>query len=267
VSRRAKKFKFRLYVAGDAQNSAQAVTNLTALCRAYLRNRHDIEVVNVFREPKRALADGILMTPTLVKLSPTPAPRGSSARSARGSRCCRRWGWKPSLDEPFEVTCAAGRQPGSGRADRDLHETGQRLEELTAGEVDTVADRDGRTFVLRRAQEQLRHAEAAKQAAILNALPAHIALLDERGTILSVNETWAQFVCGDVLHGPAHTVGLNYFEICGKGPRQRRIRGAPGGRGHSFGAGRPEQELFDRIHLRGARGTAVVPGDGDAFAW
>jgi len=69
------KFKFRLYVAGDAQNSAQAVTNLTALCRTYLENRHDIEVVNVFQEPKRALADGIFMTPTLVKLAPSPAPQ------------------------------------------------------------------------------------------------------------------------------------------------------------------------------------------------
>jgi circadian clock protein KaiB len=31
--------------------------------------------VDVFREPKRALADGILMTPTLVKLAPSPARR------------------------------------------------------------------------------------------------------------------------------------------------------------------------------------------------
>ena len=69
------KFKFRLYVAGDAQNSAQAVANLTALCKAYLKDRHSIEIVNVFHEPQRALADGILMTPTLVKLAPTPAPR------------------------------------------------------------------------------------------------------------------------------------------------------------------------------------------------
>ena len=69
------KFSFRLYVAGDAQNSAQAVVNLTAFCQAYLMDRHTIEVVNVFKEPKRALADGIFMTPTLVKLSPAPAPR------------------------------------------------------------------------------------------------------------------------------------------------------------------------------------------------
>jgi circadian clock protein KaiB len=68
-------FKFRLYVAGDAQNSSQAVSNLTALCRAHLPDRYEIEIVNVFREPKRALADGILMTPTLVKLAPSPVRR------------------------------------------------------------------------------------------------------------------------------------------------------------------------------------------------
>jgi len=69
------RFSFRLYVAGDAQNSSMAVVNLTAFCHAYLENRHTIEVVNVFKEPKRALADGIFMTPTLVKLSPSPAPQ------------------------------------------------------------------------------------------------------------------------------------------------------------------------------------------------
>jgi hypothetical protein len=30
-----------------------------------------------------------------------------------------------------------------------LHQTSLRLEELTCGEVDAVADRDGRTFLLR----------------------------------------------------------------------------------------------------------------------
>ena len=71
---RRTKFRFRLYVAGDAQNSAQAHANLTAFCKAYLKDQHTIEVVNVFKEPKRALADGILMTPTLMKLAPRPAP-------------------------------------------------------------------------------------------------------------------------------------------------------------------------------------------------
>jgi len=65
-------FEFRLYVAGDAQNSVQAVANLNALCQAHLPDRHRIEVVDVFQHPKRALEDGIFITPTLVKLAPPP---------------------------------------------------------------------------------------------------------------------------------------------------------------------------------------------------
>jgi circadian clock protein KaiB len=65
-------YRFRLYIAGDSPNSAQAVFNLNALCREYLPGRHHIEIVDVLPEPKRALADGILLTPTLVKLSPNP---------------------------------------------------------------------------------------------------------------------------------------------------------------------------------------------------
>lgn len=71
MSRRAL-FKFRLYVAGNAPNSAQAIANLGALCRAHLPDRHEIEVVDVFRQPKRALEDSVFMTPTLVKLAPYP---------------------------------------------------------------------------------------------------------------------------------------------------------------------------------------------------
>lgn len=68
-------FKFRLYVAGDAPNSVQAISNLKAICQAYTSNRYHIEIVDVLREPKRALVDGIFMTPTLVKLAPSPVRR------------------------------------------------------------------------------------------------------------------------------------------------------------------------------------------------
>jgi circadian clock protein KaiB len=68
-------FRFRLYVAGDALNSSQAFANLLALCKERLPRRHVIEVVDVFRAPARALADGIIMTPTLLKLAPAPQRR------------------------------------------------------------------------------------------------------------------------------------------------------------------------------------------------
>jgi circadian clock protein KaiB len=69
------RFRFRLYVADDADNGALATANLTALCQTYLPGRHEIEVIDVLLDPLRALADNIMMTPTLVKLSPSPVRR------------------------------------------------------------------------------------------------------------------------------------------------------------------------------------------------
>jgi PAS domain-containing protein len=116
---------------------------------------------------------------------------------------------------------SAGRRPPAEIATEELsvlikalRETDQRLEELTHGEIDTVAYREGRSFLLHRAQGQLRYTEAAKQAAILNALPAHIALRDTRGIIVSVNEAWGRFAGASVLLDPKYGVGLNYLEMC-----------------------------------------------------
>ena len=72
---RPAQFKFRLYVAGDAPNSHAAVANLKAFCRANLPDRHDFEIIDVLRQPKLALAEGIFMTPTLIKFSPAPVCR------------------------------------------------------------------------------------------------------------------------------------------------------------------------------------------------
>jgi PAS domain-containing protein len=90
------------------------------------------------------------------------------------------------------------------------HETGDRLKGVTAGEIDTPTDRDGKTFPLRHAQDPLH----PREAAILNALPANIALLDARGVIISVNEAWRQFGIANVMQGPEYGIGLNYLQIC-----------------------------------------------------
>jgi circadian clock protein KaiB len=65
-------YKFKLYIAGDAPNSLQALANINKLCREHLPSRCSIEIVDVLREPTRALSDCILLTPTLVKCSPLP---------------------------------------------------------------------------------------------------------------------------------------------------------------------------------------------------
>jgi circadian clock protein KaiB len=67
--------KFRLYVADHTINSAQATANLHTLCQTHLPGRHEIEIVDVFKEPQRAILEGIRMTPTLLRLAPLPVMR------------------------------------------------------------------------------------------------------------------------------------------------------------------------------------------------
>jgi diguanylate cyclase (GGDEF)-like protein/PAS domain S-box-containing protein len=86
-----------------------------------------------------------------------------------------------------------------------LRETEQRLEELTAGEVDSVADRDGRMFLLRRARDEIeiserkRHqialaqSEAGLHRAQLMARLAHV-ITGPDGSFEQWSETLPQLV-------------------------------------------------------------------------
>lgn len=67
--------RLRLYVAGNTRNSSQAIANLDALRASHLDARCEVEVIDVTRHPRRALDDGVLMTPMLVKVSPAPVRR------------------------------------------------------------------------------------------------------------------------------------------------------------------------------------------------
>ncbi len=70
------------------------------------------------------------------------------------------------------------------------------------------------------AEAALRNSEILKrqalesQAAILNALPAHVALLDPGGVILAVNESWRRFAFANLAHSPNCYEGENYLEVC-----------------------------------------------------
>jgi circadian clock protein KaiB len=68
-------FKFRLYVARNTPNAIRATLNLKQFCRVYLAGRHVIEVIDVFKQPKRALTDQIYLTPTLIQVAPAPERR------------------------------------------------------------------------------------------------------------------------------------------------------------------------------------------------
>jgi circadian clock protein KaiB len=65
----------RLYVAGAGPNSVAAAANLRRVCEEHLRGRYRLEIVDVLREPSRAVRDGVVLSPTLVKVSLPPRRR------------------------------------------------------------------------------------------------------------------------------------------------------------------------------------------------
>jgi circadian clock protein KaiB len=75
----------RLYIAGRAPNSVKAIANLEAICRQHLKDGYKLEIVDVCEYPQRALDDGVLVTPSLAKLSPTPGANVIGNLSDTGS--------------------------------------------------------------------------------------------------------------------------------------------------------------------------------------
>jgi circadian clock protein KaiB len=62
-------------VAGNAPNSLRAIANLQAICDQHFGLTHELEIVDLLEHPRRALADAIVVTPTLLKLAPLPIQR------------------------------------------------------------------------------------------------------------------------------------------------------------------------------------------------
>lgn len=67
--------QLRLYVAGTAPNSLRAIANARAICDEHFAAGHDLEIVDMLEHPRRAEVDGIIVTPTLLKLLPLPVQR------------------------------------------------------------------------------------------------------------------------------------------------------------------------------------------------
>lgn len=66
--------RLRLYVAGSAPNSVQAIANIRAICAEHFAT-YELEIVNLLEHPGRAFEDGVIVTPTLLRLAPAPMQR------------------------------------------------------------------------------------------------------------------------------------------------------------------------------------------------
>ncbi len=65
------KLKLRLYVAGNAPNSLQAIANARAICGEHF-DVGQFEIIDLLEFPRRGIDDGVIVTPTLLRLFPLP---------------------------------------------------------------------------------------------------------------------------------------------------------------------------------------------------
>jgi len=70
-----KAYVLRLFVTGILPNSARAVINIKAICEKYLKDRYDLEIIDIYQQPDLALKEEIIAVPLLIKKSPLPEQR------------------------------------------------------------------------------------------------------------------------------------------------------------------------------------------------
>jgi circadian clock protein KaiB len=66
------KYVLRLYVTGMTPKSTLAITNVRKICEEHLAGRYELDVIDIYQQPKLAKGEQIIAAPTLIKKLPLP---------------------------------------------------------------------------------------------------------------------------------------------------------------------------------------------------
>ena len=69
------KYVLKLYITGMTRRSQEALRNIEKVCRDYLSDNYDLEVIDIYQQQTLAKGDQIIAVPTLVKKLPLPLRR------------------------------------------------------------------------------------------------------------------------------------------------------------------------------------------------
>lgn len=72
---RGSRYGLRLYVAGMTPRSIRAIGSIKEICEAHLKGRYDLQVIDLYQQPKLAEGDQIIAVPTLIRKLPPPLRR------------------------------------------------------------------------------------------------------------------------------------------------------------------------------------------------
>ena len=74
-ARRNEKYVLRLYVAGINPRSSEAILSITEICQEHLKDRYELEIIDIYQQPTLAKGEQIIAAPTLIKKLPEPLRR------------------------------------------------------------------------------------------------------------------------------------------------------------------------------------------------
>ena len=69
------KYILRLYVTGQTPRSVKSIENLKHFCESHLKDRYEMEVIDIYQQPALASENQIIAVPTLIKKLPLPLRR------------------------------------------------------------------------------------------------------------------------------------------------------------------------------------------------
>jgi circadian clock protein KaiB len=75
TARKSEKYILRLYIAGISVRSSAAIRSVTALCEEHLKDRYELEIIDIYKHPTLAKGEQIIAAPTLIKQLPQPLRR------------------------------------------------------------------------------------------------------------------------------------------------------------------------------------------------
>ncbi len=72
ISDGSENYVLRLFVTGNTPRSVRSILNIKSFCQKFLKDRYELEIVDIYQQPALARTEQIIAAPTLIKKLPPP---------------------------------------------------------------------------------------------------------------------------------------------------------------------------------------------------
>jgi circadian clock protein KaiB len=71
-TKKEERYTLKLYITGTTPNSIKSIRNIKKICEEYLKDRYDLEIIDIYQQPHLSKGEQIIAAPTLIKKLPLP---------------------------------------------------------------------------------------------------------------------------------------------------------------------------------------------------